>query len=81
MAISKNDCTLITQDRFGIDLILKEYPGRIDSSQIQKTRVNQRVIYKFSGLNQETVESFLLRYPPFTNLIVDSPISLKILQF
>jgi len=71
MAKLLKDCTLVTQDKVGSDLIIKEYPGRITSEQVRRTRRGKNVLYEFSGLNPETVEDFLSRYPPFNHLIIE----------
>jgi len=70
MAELENRCTLITSDREGSDLMIREYPGVIMDKQIQRTRIGKQIIYKFSNLDYNLLEDFLSRYPPFTNRVV-----------
>lgn len=70
MARLENRCTLITSDREGSDLMIREYPGVIMEEQVKKTRVGEHIVYKFSNLDYKILEDFLSRYPPFNNLVV-----------
>jgi hypothetical protein len=71
MAGLDNTCTLITSDRLGSDLILKEYPGRITQDQIEKVKIGRRVVYRFLGLQSSLLDDFLSKYPAFDHLRIE----------
>ncbi|MBM3247555.1 hypothetical protein FJZ17_03405 [Candidatus Pacearchaeota archaeon] len=62
-------CRLITADRFGADIILKEYPEIIHN--IKRCKMERGVVYDFSEIDSTILEEFLSKYPLFSYAIVD----------